>query len=196
MDENIDEINSIEEPQRRKFSKIWIILIIFALIINSIALFFFLNNTSGKSKSVPLITPTPKILYEEGIMGDSSMEPLIKSGEKYKYVKYENYSKSLVKGDIIIYKIGKDKVFIKRIIAVFGDKIMIQNRKVLLNNTELKEDYVSSETIDGVFSRDGDEIVVDKDTYFVMGDNRSSSTDSRSIGLIPQSVIIGVIVKN
>lgn len=75
--------------------------------------------------------------------------------------------------------------YIKRVIALPGEHIKIENGKVYINGEELKEDYlqenVITETLDGAYT----DLVVPQGYVFVMGDNRSQSTDCRRFGCIP-----------
>ena len=103
------------------------------------------------------------------------------------------------RGDIVVFKSdiddkehGGKKNLIKRIIAKPGDTIAIEDGKVYLNGNELKEKY----TKDGITTGHMDEITVDKDKYFVMGDNRLVSKDSRDpdVGLISEDDISGKVI--
>jgi signal peptidase I len=101
-------------------------------------------------------------------------------------------------GDIIVfeYPLEPEKDFIKRVIAVPGDRIKMVDKKVFLNGKPLNEPYVRYES-DMLFPahinpRDNfDEFTVPKGYYFVMGDNRDASFDSRFWGFVPEKSIKG-----
>ncbi|MFS8159152.1 MAG: signal peptidase I [Candidatus Roizmanbacteria bacterium] len=101
-------------------------------------------------------------------------------------------------GDIIVFKSPQnpDIDFIKRVIGLPGDKIRIQEGKVYDNNLSLNEFYINpeSDTSGGAFLAEGQEVTVPEGHLFVMGDNRSHSSDSREFGFIPQQDIIGQVV--
>ena len=90
----------------------------------------------------------------------------------------------LSKNKIVVVDIGDDKI-IKRIIATPGDSIYCKDGKVYVNDKKIKENYILNETSD--FSK----VYLKDDEYFVMGDNRNVSLDSRSIGPIKKSQIMG-----
>lgn len=102
------------------------------------------------------------------------------------------------RGDIIVfeYPIEPEKDFIKRVIAVPGDKIRMENKKVFLNGKPLDEKYVRYES-DFVFPENVNprdnfpEITIPDGYYFVMGDNRDASFDSRFWGFVKESAIKG-----
>ncbi|ADR19899.1 signal peptidase I [Calditerrivibrio nitroreducens] len=101
-------------------------------------------------------------------------------------------------GDIIVfeYPLEPEKDFIKRVIAVPGDRIKMVNKKVFLNGKPLNEGYTRYES-EMVFPeymnpRDNfEEITIPKGYYFVMGDNRDASFDSRFWGFVPEKSIKG-----
>lgn len=100
-------------------------------------------------------------------------------------------------GDIIVFKapIDPEKDFIKRIIGVPGDKVYLKEGFVYLNGKLLDErKYLnpSIKTYGGSFLKDDMEIIVPADSFFVLGDNRSYSSDSREWGFVPKKNIIGV----
>ncbi len=82
--------------------------------------------------------------------------------------------------------VGDPKPLIKRIIAMPGDTISIQDGIVYLNGEVLDEPYY-----DGLTEPDLEELTVSEDHYFLMGDNRYNSTDSRKIGVIHKDRIMG-----
>lgn len=99
-------------------------------------------------------------------------------------------------GDVIVFKspINERVDFIKRVVAVAGDRVMIKDNKVYKNGMLLDEslylpaDYV---TIPESFLREGIDFTVPADTVFAMGDNRSHSSDSREWGPVPLENIVG-----
>ena len=108
--------------------------------------------------------------------------------------KYERKSKGWFKDFTYnVLEIGKIS-YIKRVIALPGEHLEIKEGKVFINGNELKEEYledtVKTENMDGAFY----DLVVPEGTVFVMGDNRSGSSDSRIFGCIPYSKIEGKVV--
>lgn len=101
-----------------------------------------------------------------------------------------------VQGDVIVFKAppDPDKDFIKRVIGVAGDTVMVKDGNVYVNgqlfdeSTYLKDDV---RTYGGSFLKDGDTVTVPSGEYFVMGDNRPYSSDSREWGFVPAGNIIG-----
>lgn len=99
-------------------------------------------------------------------------------------------------GDIIVFKAPNepDKDFIKRVIGVEGDSVSINEGLVYLNGEKLDESaYLDSSvrTYGGSFLKEGDSVTVPPGYFFVLGDNRSYSSDSREWGFVPKENIIG-----
>ena len=100
------------------------------------------------------------------------------------------------KTDVVVFKAPPDpeKDFIKRVIATSGDSIYIKDGSVFLNGAKLDESkYLSPQvkTYAGSFLKEGGQVTVPQDSFFVMGDNRSYSSDSREWGFVPKKSIIG-----
>lgn len=91
-----------------------------------------------------------------------------------------------------ILEIGKDS-YIKRVIGLPGEHVKIENGKVYINGEELQEDYleptVETDSLNGPFT----DIVVPENCVFVMGDNRTQSTDSRRFGCVPLEKIESIV---
>jgi len=83
-----------------------------------------------------------------------------------------------------------DVNFIKRIVAGPGDRLKVQNGRVILNGERQEEDYIR-QCGNGDGCNFPDEVTIPADHYFMMGDNRGSSDDSRFWGPVPRDWIIG-----
>lgn len=100
------------------------------------------------------------------------------------------------RGDVVVLQAPDDpeKDYIKRVVGIPGDSVMINNGDVYINNQKFDESaYLSSEvrTNGGAFISEGQPVVVPPREYFVMGDNRPNSKDSRALGFIKQDALIG-----
>jgi signal peptidase I len=101
------------------------------------------------------------------------------------------------RGDVIVFKAptNPDYDYIKRIIGVAGDKVMVEDNKVYVNGVIDSEEYLppGTGTTGGAYLPEGKEITVPPDNLFVMGDNRPGSSDSRAWGLVTKEAIIGKV---
>lgn len=126
-----------------------------------------------------------------------SMDPTFPDGEYLLTEKVSYYSRNPIRGDVVVFKappeISEDDEYIKRVIGLPGDKIMIQDGKVYVNNEMLNEYYLSDTlyTSDGAFLKEGQEYTVPEARYMVFGDNRPHSLDSRAFGPITKSTMSG-----
>lgn len=99
-------------------------------------------------------------------------------------------------GDVIVFKAPEDenKDYIKRVIAIPGDTVKVENYKVSVNGKELDESAYLSATVrtsSGDALREGETFTVPQGTLIVMGDNRPNSSDSREWGALPREDVIG-----
>jgi signal peptidase I len=96
------------------------------------------------------------------------------------------------RSDIVMlyYPINPDKSFVKRVIAEEGDKVQVVDGRVYVENVPLQDDYVPPEYRG---HDDWGPQVVQEGYYFVMGDHRNNSSDSRHWGLVPKRYIIGKV---
>lgn len=136
------------------------------------------------------------ILQPNQVRG-ASMEPTFNSGDYIFTSKVTYKMRSPQRGDVIVFNSPKnaDIEYIKRIIGLPGDKIVIKEGAVSVNNTVLNEPYIAARTPlwENGFIKEGVEFTVPKEHLFVMGDNRPRSSDSREFGPIPISSVIGQV---
>jgi signal peptidase I len=116
----------------------------------------------------------------------SSMNPTLADGQYLLINNLSYYLDEPQRGDIIVFHHpNSDLNLIKRVIGLPGDTITIQNRQVSVNGKVLNEPYIQSPpTYSG-------EWVVPLGQYFVLGDNRNSSSDSHTWSFLPQENIVG-----
>ena len=128
----------------------------------------------------------------------SSMEPTFQNNE---YIITDKVSYRFGKpnrGDVVIFKapVNPDVDYIKRIIGLPGETVMIENGRIYIDGKILNEPYLEDLTpvFPGGFIKEGAVVSVPEDHYFVMGDNRPHSSDSREFGPIEKKLIIGKAV--
>lgn len=99
------------------------------------------------------------------------------------------------RGDIVVfyYPAERSKSYIKRIIGLPNEELEIRDGKVLINGQGITEPYVDTRL--NVSARSYGPLKIPADNYFVMGDNRDNSNDSRSWGPLPRSFIYGRFVR-
>ena len=131
------------------------------------------------------------------VVEGTSMLPQLNDGERLlvnKLVYYKIQSVRwghLERGDIVVFWFPKepDKSYVKRIIGLPGEMVEVRNGRVYINGQELKEDYLDIEHNKVMPSFPAKQ--VEQHYYFVMGDNRDNSSDSRYWGLVPEKYIYG-----
>ena len=125
----------------------------------------------------------------------NSMVPTMHNGDYLITEKVSYRFRSPKQGEIIVLKNPRNESqdFIKRIIAVPGDTLQIAGSFVYINGTALKEEYLPAGTVTsaGAFVREGDIIKAGDNQYFVFGDNRDHSSDSREWGPVTKEEVIG-----
>lgn len=100
------------------------------------------------------------------------------------------------RGDVIVFKAPPDpeKDYIKRVIGIPGDTISIKDGIIYINNSPLDESsYIKPDikTYPGAFLSEGKTVTIPEGEYFVMGDNRLYSSDSREWGFVKRDLVIG-----
>ncbi|MEN2983516.1 MAG: signal peptidase I [Dictyoglomaceae bacterium] len=117
-----------------------------------------------------------------------SMIPTLNDGEAVLVVRIPYYFREPVRGEVIVFKYPLDpsKEYVKRLIGLPGDTVEIKKGNVYINGKLLEENYVKRKSDDNYGP-----IKVPKDSYFVLGDNRPVSVDSRYWGFVPKKNLVG-----
>lgn len=120
-----------------------------------------------------------------------SMQPGLQNGEYVLVNKVAYLFHAPERGDVIVFEwpVDTTKNLIKRVIGLPGDKLVLTSSTVTVDGVTLKEPYISSPQ-----NFTGKTITVPPNDYFVMGDNRPDSDDSRDWGILPRDNIIGKAV--
>src|SRR6266436_3897104 len=132
-------------------------------------------------------------LHQPVTVEGTSMLPGLEDQERIFINKFVYRWEAITRGDIVVFRYPRDtsKSYIKRVIAVSGDRVIIDKGRVYVNGRLLQETYVPAAYID---FRSFPEIVVPEGEFFVLGDHRSMSNDSRDFGPVDDSYITGKAV--
>ncbi|SEN59818.1 signal peptidase I [Amphibacillus marinus] len=127
-----------------------------------------------------------------------SMEPTLTRGERILIEKFSYQISEPARFDIIVFQATEEKNYIKRIIGLPGEKIVMEDDQLYINDQPIREPFLTVQDYSFNFTNDfrlnnlpGRHHVIPEDYYLVLGDNRINSTDSRSLGLIAKQQIIG-----
>ena len=167
---------SLESPQKREGNFLWE-LIKFAVI------------------AFIIVVPIRTFVAQPFIVSGASMEPTFENAD---YLIVDELSYHLEKptyGDVVIFRYPKDpsKYFIKRIIGIPGDTVKLSGARVTIVNAAHPQGFELDQSFipEGRQSNDHSELTLGSGEYFVLGDNRKASSDSRYWGALPEENIIG-----
>ena len=120
----------------------------------------------------------------------TSMQPRLVDQERIFVNRFIYRFADIHRGDVVVFWYPRDpaKSFIKRVVGIPGDTIEIRRGVVSVNGNEIQEPYLKSEYRDHESYR---RTIVPPDHYFVLGDHRNSSNDSRNWGFVPRDLIYG-----
>jgi signal peptidase I len=132
-------------------------------------------------------------IYQPVKVEGTSMMPSLDDQERIFVNKFVYRLEPIERGDVVVFRYPRDpsKSYIKRVIGVAGDRIRIDGGQVYVNGEAIDEDYVPPAYTD---ARSYAETVVPPQSYFVLGDHRSMSNDSRDFGPVSQGFIYGKAV--
>lgn len=132
-------------------------------------------------------------LYQPVKVEGTSMMPSLEDQERIFVNKFVYRLEPIERGDIVVFRYPRDpsKSYIKRVIGVAGDRVRIDDGQVYVNGQPIEEDYVPAAYAD---DRSFVEVTVPPNSYFMLGDHRSMSNDSRDFGPVKDSFIYGKAV--
>jgi signal peptidase I len=132
-------------------------------------------------------------LYQPVKVEGTSMQPELVDQERIFINKFVYRYEAIERGDIVVfhYPLDPGKSYIKRVIGLPGDRVRIDYGIVYVNGKRISEDYVPPAYED---ARSYPESIVPAGSYFVLGDHRNMSNDSRTFGVVDQQFIYGKAV--
>ena len=159
-----------EENIPEKPNLLGVLIDILETLLLSVVLFFLINAVSARIR-----------------IDGSSMEPNLHHGEFVIVSKINYRFGEPERGDVVVFDFPRNitQEYIKRIIGLPGEHILVEDGKVYVNEIMLSEPYLIMEP-----QYEG-EWVVPEDTLFVLGDNRNNSSDSHTWGMVPMNNVIG-----
>jgi signal peptidase I len=127
------------------------------------------------------------------IVDGESMSPNFHTGHYLIIDELSYHFHAPARGDVIVlrYPLDTKRFFLKRIIGLPGDHVVLKDGKVYVNNAVLSEPYESQPTFPAGPYKD---VVLGPGQYFAMGDNRAGSDDSRTWGILPRADIVGHVI--
>lgn len=132
-------------------------------------------------------------LYQPVKVEGTSMMPQLADQERIFVNKFAYHFGAVERGDVVVFRYPGDpsKNYIKRVVGVPGDRVEIRRGAVYVNGDRLEEPYLPEQYRD---ERSMGQVVVPPGDYFVLGDHRNLSSDSRDFGLVGRAAIFGKAV--
>ena len=132
-------------------------------------------------------------LYQPVKVEGTSMLPGLEDQERIFINKFVYRFEAIERGDVVVFRYPRDpsKSYIKRVIGLPGERVLIERGQVYVNGQAVPEGYVPGEYLDRHSYR---AVVVPESCYYVLGDHRSLSSDSREFGPVESKYIYGKAV--
>ena len=143
--------------------------------------------------AVAIVLPIRMFIAQPFIVSGSSMVPTFENGQ-YLIVDEITYRfQEPKRGDVVIFRYPNDtkKFLIKRIIGLPGETVDVKKEETIITNNENPNGFNLDQSYVANHSEDNSHIALKNDEYFVMGDNRSGSSDSRSWGPVQKKLLVG-----
>jgi signal peptidase I len=147
-----------------------------------------------------IIIPIRYYVIQPFIVSGSSMQPTFQNGQYLIVNELDYHIHAPQRGDVIVFKypLNTSEYFIKRVIGLPGEKVLISNGKVTIYNSANPNGFVLDESYlpSGLYTEatSSTPITLSENEYFVLGDNRPASSDSRYWGDVPSDDIVGKVV--
>lgn len=136
----------------------------------------------------------PKYVLQRTVVKGKSMEDTLHTGESLLVEKVTRYFSDPDRYDIIVFHPEgepEEEYYVKRVMGLPGEKIQIKGNDIFVNDKKISDTYGKTVMVTGDEGTATEPIVLGDDEFFVMGDNREVSLDSRSIGPIKRDSIVG-----
>lgn len=140
---------------------------------------------------IVLVVLVRSFIITPALVDGASMEPTLQNNNLVLLNKLDYRLNEIKRFDIVVVKIGNEKL-IKRVIGLPGEHIEYKNNVLYVDGFVVEENFNHAETTDFKLENIGF-LTIPGDQYFVVGDNRTNSTDSRMIGLIDKKDILGSV---
>lgn len=123
----------------------------------------------------------------------ASMEPNLHNAERILVDKWTYLFHTPARGDIIVFIAPPEpsQNYVKRVVGIPGDTITINDTTVIVDGVTLQESYIDPKRQGNPYSKPITNLVIPPNEYYVLGDNRAGSSDSRDWGFVPSKNIIG-----
>lgn len=150
---------------------------------------FFIELLQVVIVALAIIIPVRYFFIKPFYVKGASMEPTFHDHEYLVIDEISYRFKEPVRGDVVVFKYPRDpkQFFIKRIVGLPGETVQITGNAVYINGEKLDEPYLDPNTE----TKTDDVKTLQSDEYYVLGDNRSFSLDSRTFGPLPNEYIVG-----
>jgi signal peptidase I len=127
----------------------------------------------------------------------SSMVPTLHDSEHYLLNRWVYHFRAPQRKDVVVIRDPAAGCFsVKRVIAIGGDSVFLKDGSVFLNGRKLQEPYLDRNTPTFALGQFKDQLIMcGKDQFFLLGDNRMNSADSRVYGAVPRENIVGLLVR-
>jgi signal peptidase I len=138
-----------------------------------------------------------RYVFQSVEVSGASMSPTLQNSDHYFLNRWSYNFRAPLRGEIVVVKDPTDGAYcVKRVVGLPGESLYFSNGRLFINGRELREPYLPKGTKTFLPAVSGEELVTcGKDDYFVLGDNRSNSFDSRFYGPIARANILGVVMR-